>query len=354
MKILHIIQSLRVGGIEKLVFSMMQNDIQNVFILAIEGSPEELFKAWPVLVNFQANLIFVDKKKGFNKSVVTNIIKTCKKNSISVIHSHHIGPLIYASLATVGLKAIHHVHTEHDVWHLQLWKDWLIQLLIFKLNKKVHLVAVSRYVLNVLKSYFPKKEIALIPNGVDTKHFHPGDKQVARSHFNLPASAVIIGNAGRLELIKGQQYLIEAMLKLPPHFYLIIAGQGKLYAPLLRQIQNLNLSDRVILLDGIEEMTLFYQSCDLFCLSSLDEGLPLSLLEAQSCNIPVVCTNVGGCSEGIDPDSGILVPAIDPEAIAQSCLILHQKKGSPREFIIKNFAFEPLLKKYKLLYLKSL
>ena len=101
-------------------------------------------------------------------------------------------------------------------------------------------------------------------------------------------------------------------------------------------------------------MVLFYQACNLFCLSSIDEGFPLSILEAQACNIPVICTNVGGCAEGVDPDSGILIPPKDSEAIATSCLILDQKKGSPRTFIIKNFSFEPLLEKYTLLYSKSL
>jgi glycosyltransferase involved in cell wall biosynthesis len=352
MKILHIIQSFHIGGIEKLVFSIMQADIKNVFILAIEGSSEESLKAWPMLAKFQANLFFANKKNGFNKSVITKIIHTCKTHSFSVIHSHHIGPLIYASLATLTLRNIKHIHTEHDVWHLRKWKDWIIQWLIFKSRKNIRLVAVSHYVLEALKSYFPRKEATIIHNGVDTNLFQPGEKNDARLYFNLPSSGTIIGNAGRLESIKGQSYLIEAMLKLPHDYYLIIAGQGKLHSILLDQIRDLGLSDKVRLLNGVEEMVLFYQACDLFCLSSLDEGLPLTILEAQSCNVPVICSNVGGCSEGIAPNSGILVPAMNPDAIARACLVFNQKKAPPREFIIKNFSFETLLKNYKQLYLK--
>lgn len=354
MKILHIVQTLKMGGIEKLVFTMAQADLSNVYVLAIEGDEEQSVKAWPMLASCKDNLFFANKKQGFKTDVITNIRKICNNHAISLIHTHHIGPLLYASLATAMMKHIRHVHTEHDAWHLNYWKNKYIQTVLLKLNKKINLVAVSQHVSEKLKILFPKKDISLIRNAVDTKRFQPGDKLLARSHLNLPTSCVILGTAGRLEEVKGQRFLIDAMLLLPNNFYLAISGQGSLHKTLLQQISSLGLSDRVKLLGGLEEMEVFYQACDVMCLPSLHEGLPLSLLEAQACDIPVVSSDVGGCYEGVDPDSGTLVPSMDAEAIASACLSSLQKAVKPRDFVLKNFSFESLLDKYNQLYMKNL
>lgn len=354
MKILHVIQNLKMGGIEKLVLSMAQRDPVNVYILAIEGNAEQSIEAWPILANYRSNLVFANKGTGFKTDIIAKIKQTCQKYSITVIHSHHIGPLLYSSFARLTMKPIRHIHTEHDVWYLNAWKNRWIQTVLLKLNRNVSLVAVSQYVLDKLQMYFPAKKITLIPNAVDTKRFQPGDRQLARLHFNLPSSPVILGTAGRLEGVKGQRFLIEAMMLLPDNFYLAIAGQGQLYPTLMMQVQHLGLAQRVCFLGVVEEMELFYQACDLFCLPSLNEGLPLSLLEAQACNVPVVCSDVGGCYEGVDPDSGYLVPSMDAKAIASTCLEWRQKKAKPREFILKNFSIEPLLEKYNRLYMKDL
>jgi hypothetical protein len=63
MKILHIVSSMELGGIENLVFSMMCADVKNVYILAIECSQEKSFTKWPALAPYSANIIFANKKK---------------------------------------------------------------------------------------------------------------------------------------------------------------------------------------------------------------------------------------------------------------------------------------------------
>ena len=353
MKVLHIIQHLKHGGIEQLAVTFLSLDVEHVYILAIEGTSQESLKDWPQLEQFRSNLFFANKNKGFSIKTVKFIKQICQDLNISVLHTHHIGPLIYGCLATVNLKTIKHVHTEHDIWHLHYYKDWLIQYFLFKVKKKICLVAVSHYVYTYLKNYFPKLDATVIYNAVNTNLFVPGNKKTARERFNLPQEAAIIGTAGRLEEIKGQKYLIEAMQYLPTNFYLVIAGNGSLYQNLQAHIHQLYLTDRVFLFGLVEQMQLFYQACDIFCLPSLNEGMPLALLEAQACNIPVVCSNVGGCSEGVDPDSGILVTTKDPAAIALACLQIKPDNIMPREFILKYFSFEQMLSSYYKIYEKT-
>ena len=99
MKILHIIQHFKPGGIEHLVFSMLCIDVKNVYILALEGSAEESLSNWPKLKEYRNNLFFADKKKGVSFKAVHFIKEICDTLNISVIHTHHIGPLIYGCLA---------------------------------------------------------------------------------------------------------------------------------------------------------------------------------------------------------------------------------------------------------------
>lgn len=132
-------------------------------------------------------------------------------------------------------------------------------------------------------------------------------KEHARTSLNLPTDKHIIGCAGRLEHVKGQDQLIKALTLLPKNMVVAFAGGGTKRNQLEQLTSRLNLSDRVIFLGLVEDMTTFYGALDTFCLPSRHEGLPLSTLEAQACNIPTVAMNVGAVDETLCPVSGTLV-----------------------------------------------
>lgn len=351
MKILHVIDKMEMGGIENLIFSILKKDTNNIYVLAIHGTYEETFNNWPALTAYSNHFIFANKKDGFQLDVSRLIKKTCQDLAISVIHSHHIGPLIYSSLVSKSLKALKHVHTQHDIWHLQNKKYWLIEYLLLKFRKDIHLVAVSRHIADYMQRLFPKNNIDLVYNGIDTERFQPFDKQKAREVLQLPLSADLIATSGRVEKIKGQRYLIQALLELPQSYCLVIAGRGRELSALQKESEALNLASRVFFLKQIEQIELVYQACDLFCLPSLDEGLPLAILEAQACNVPVICSDVGSCAEGIDKASGQLVPPADPKAIAKACLTIARPVTTPRDFILAQFSLTVLMEKYQAIYL---
>ncbi|MCV5754523.1 glycosyltransferase, partial [Escherichia coli] len=82
--------------------------------------------------------------------------------------------------------------------------------------------------------------------------------------------------------------LIEAFSHLESHTHLAIAGDGSQREQLEHLVRTLKLEQRVTFLGLVDDMPSFYQSLDLFCLPSLQEGFPLSTLEAQACDIPCV------------------------------------------------------------------
>ncbi|NMS58161.1 glycosyltransferase, partial [Vibrio parahaemolyticus] len=112
--------------------------------------------------------------------------------------------------------------------------------------------------------------------------FKSGDQTATRHLFELPTDKIVIGVAGRLEAVKGHKALIEAFSHLTPNTHLAIAGDGSQRAQLEAQVRTFKLEDRVTFLGLVDDMPSFYQSLDLFCLPSLQEGFPLSTLEAQA------------------------------------------------------------------------
>jgi hypothetical protein len=137
----------------------------------------------------------------------------------------------------------------------------------------------------------PHEHLSLIENGVDTEEYRCSG--VPRS----TAGPLHIGAAGRLTPEKGFLELIaavEAMLEEGHDIRLSIAGDGPQRGALEERIRASRHSSRLALVGFIDDMRTFYAELDLFCLSSLREGLPNVVLEAMAMSLPVVATTAGG------------------------------------------------------------
>lgn len=318
LKVIHIVQHLRPGGIERLVLDLQESASQSnqVFIVSLEGDKETAIKKWPILDLFKNEIFFLSKPPRWSVQTCINLMTLFVKLNVDVVQSHHLGPLIYAGLAAI-LTGKPIIHTEHDAWHLNDGYQCKLEGFFLKLVKPL-VVADANYVANVLKNKFPLIPIVVIHNGVNTDNFILGDKKEAFKKLiiknvdnNLSEKNYFIGCAARLEPVKGHSTLLQAMKNLPRNVHLLIAGSGSEYSRLQQLANTLNISERVHFLGQIEDMVSFYQSLDMFCLPSLNEGFPLSPLEAQACGIPVVVSDVGGCKEVVCPDTGNLVTPND-------------------------------------------
>lgn len=334
--IAQIVQHLRPGGIETMVLDLTRFTDKNeqTFIISLEGTKEAAIKNWPRLKPFANRLFFLDKKPGLSLSLLLELRSLLKKLNVDAVHTHHIGPLLYGGIASrlAGTRLL--IHTEHDAWHLSQKRRRILQRFVIKLAKPL-LVADAKTVAAAMQRYLKLKDIRIIRNGVDTHRFVPGDAASARGKLGLPLNITLIGCSGRLEPVKGQQDLIKALTFLPENIHLAIAGTGSLEKKLKILAKKLNLEHRVYFLGHLEDMPLFYQSLNIFCLPSLNEGYPLAPLEAQACNIPTIVTDVGGSHETLCPDIGHLVPANNSEqlAIAIQKLMISGKKVTSRNFV---------------------
>jgi len=158
----------------------------------------------------------------------------------------------------------------------------------------------------------------------------------------------IVGSIGRLSTEKGFEYLIEAIHILRQKSLkvrLVIIGEGDKRSDLLKVIGRLNISSDVLLPGYLSNACQYLPLFNVFVLSSLTEGLPITLLEAMQTRIPIVATNVGGIPEVLeDGKGGLLVEPKKPEAIAEAILNIYNHPEFSEQFV--NFSYNEVITKY--------
>lgn len=347
-KVIHVVQHLAPGGLETLTLDLLRlaKPDDQVLIVSLEGTKDESIKNWPKLQPYKGQIVFLDKAPGVQFNIILKLIKAFKAIRPDVVHTHHIGPLLYAGYAARVSGVPTRIHTEHDAWHLQDSKRRRLQALALKAAQPT-LVADATRVYDQLRNAFSYKNIITIKNGIDCDKFKPMSRTSARTQLNLPLDKTIIGCAGRLEHVKGQDQLIKALTLLPKNTIVAFAGGGSKRKQLEQLANRLNLTGRIIFLGLVEDMTTFYGALDIFCLPSRHEGLPLSTLEAQACNIPTVAMDVGAVDETLCPISGTLVKKGSITGLANALLEQQRERFlSPRPYILSNFNIVQMVASY--------
>jgi glycosyltransferase involved in cell wall biosynthesis len=165
-----------------------------------------------------------------------------------------------------------------------------------------------------------------VHEGIDISHVDAATRVDVHSDFWLPHGAPIVGNIAALVPHKGQHDLVEAaalvVRELPDARFLVV-GEGELRSALERRIQELHLQKHVLLTGFRPDALGLLKGFDLFVMSSVNEGLGTSLLDAMACEKPVVATSVGGIPEVVaHGETGLLVPPRAPREMAAAILRL--------------------------------
>ncbi|CED57812.1 glycosyl transferase [Aliivibrio wodanis] len=356
--ITHVVQHLSPGGLESMVLDMLEfTDCEhNIIIVSLEGTVDEAINHWPRLERYRDQILCLNKSEGFSFTIIKKLLGIFKQHNVDVVHSHHIGPLLYSSCAVMLSNNINHIHTEHDAWHLSAKKHRYLQRLALSLSHP-KLVADAAFVKKSLSLIFNKYPIYTIKNGINPYKFKIGNKQKARAdlQLHLPEYSIVIGNAARLEVVKGQENLIEAFRFLGSKYHLVLAGSGSQKEWLNILVNRYHLENRVHFLGHIDQMPTFYHALDLFCLPSNNEGFPLSTLEAQACGIPCIANDVGGVSETLCPNNSILVPNNNATTLSNAIesLTYQTITSSSRRFILENNHAKSMATAYEHLYFQG-
>ncbi|MEW6255902.1 MAG: glycosyltransferase [Pseudomonadota bacterium] len=347
--VVQVIQRLIPGGIETLALEFTQRLSGDNRVLSLEWSRAEIIANWPAMGHCPVPYEGLEKPPGIQPFFILKLARRLRQLRPRAVMAHHAGPLLYGGLAARLAGVPRFVYVEHDVWHYEDPGERRLAGLAARLVRP-RVVAVSETVARTVRELMPGCPVQVIPNAVDTDRFVPGDRTVARRRLGLPDDARIIGAAGRLEQVKGQDVLLEAMTRVPDAL-LVLIGQGSVQDALEAQAAALGLGGRVRFLGHRNDMPDLYPAFDLVCLPSRNEGLPLSVLEAQACNVPVVACDVGSVREGICPQTGVLVPPEDPAALASgvSRLLAALPVGESRPFVLANYSWARMVAAYEAL-----
>lgn len=247
-------------------------------------------------------------------------------------------------------KCLPFIHTLSKVEHKVPWRFWRhahepIEKLALKDIKSCITLTEDIKQTVLTRFNFPRLNIVKIHNGVDYDAFCPG-------HGQNPQTFRIL-SAGRFIPRKRFDLLIRAFAlfaKTRADAQLVIAGDGYLGDELKSLARELNVQDRIYfpgLVDG-DRMLQLYQSASVFVLASVSEGMPMVVLEAQSCGLPVIIGDFESSREVIDENrTGFIVRTDNPEdwkerlSVLYQDLNLRQKLGSEaRERIIAHFGWD--------------
>lgn len=245
-----------------------------------------------------------------------------KDERIDVAHVQAGYLLLYAFLPAklAGVKIVYTEHAKHSIETKSMVRN-TIKLTAPFLNA---ITTVSRNLQSFFTDYIgiPAKRIVLISNGVDVTRFSAEGKSV-RGEL-IPDGPTIFGSVARMSEAKDHGNLLRAYKIVRGQRddnLLVLVGDGEKREEVEGMIDEYGLRDSLLLLGRRDNVPAFLRAMDIFVLPSRREGAPISVLEAMSCGVPVVATDVGGVSEIVtDGENGRVVPPQDHEALADAMM----------------------------------
>lgn len=250
------------------------------------------------------------------------VLRVLRQSQCDILHTHGGTPGFWGRVSVlIGRLPVKTVHTYHGFHYLhegsgkarglQMIDRWLLRT-----TDRVVCVCESDYEQGMQRGLVSREKGVVIHNGIETERFDkPVDREGIRRSLGIGPPHFLFGTIGRLHQQKGQMHLLAAFRSVSerhPHTRLLIVGEGELREALRQQVTMLGLDDAVILAGARKDIPELLSAMDVFVLSSLWEGQPISLLEAMAAGKPVVSTNVNGIGDILtDRKNALLVPAAD-------------------------------------------
>ncbi|ODS35022.1 hypothetical protein BEH94_03710 [Candidatus Altiarchaeales archaeon WOR_SM1_SCG] len=251
--------------------------------------------------------------------------------------------------------------------HGKIFKNENIYNLFLKLSKeKVDLyIGVSEATKQMLikNARIDHEKIKVLYNFVDLEKFNPEslekyNRDIEREKLGINKTDFVIGFVGRLSKVKGCEYLIKSIPYMDiSNFKVLIAGDGLEREKLEKLVKNLNIKDKIIFLGYVKDILSFYRMIDVLVFPSKFESFGISVIESQSCCVPVVASNVGALNEIIkDNENGLLFEFANEKDLAEKIRFIEKDKEFGARLIkngvcsVKKYSLENYLNALNLIY----
>lgn len=357
-RIVHIVEDLKIGGLERVVESIAYNLDRDKFKIKI------------ICLHGRGRIFDEIKSRGLNIECVKmggfwdlwGLLKTIliiKRYKTDIVHTHGVANTIGRTAAiAAGVKnIIAHVHTLRSFAGP---KERIKELLLNKKSSCVIFCSQAAHQAYVKAYGGELSRYEILYNGIDVDLFTPkiSDETEKKEYY-------VIGCVGSFAEHKGQEYLIKAVRAVDKDFEhpikLVLVGKGE-KLPRLRELTvKLKIDDIVFFHDVVSDVSSLIDWFDVFVMPSVfKEGLGIALLEAMAAGKPVVATNVGGIPEIIeDGVNGFLIPPRKPKAISDAVLkILKDKElarslgRAGRKTVVARFTGKEMIARLENIYME--
>lgn len=341
MIIFHIIDSAGIYGAEVMLLNLMQEQ-RRIGQKPILGSIGQLGEGEKPLeskaLTAGLTVIKIRMQRGLNFAGALKLAEFARSNNIDLFHSHGYKSDILLRLLPTRYLKFPTVRTLHG-WTStkKISKIWLYEFLDRFCLRRMDAVVRVNWDPSIKGNGFLKNvDTCVIENGISELQFEQDEiiRKDAKT-VEFCNNAFVIGAIGRLSEEKGYAYLIKAMQHILADngdYRLVIIGEGKQRAFLETAIRESTLLERVLLVGYKRNATNYLPLFDVFVLSSIMEGLPITLLEAMQAKKPIVATRVGGIPAVLgNGRHGMIVKPKDPKALADAILFLRNNPGTARE-----------------------
>lgn len=347
MKILHVIPNLYMGGAEKFCVDLINNLSRNhdvtLFVLHKVNKDSILYKR----INENIKVVSFQKKLGLDISLFFKLKNSIQQEKPDVINTHLSG-LFYSSLFIKFNKSIQVFHTVHSEAKKEAPKfKKIIYNHLYK-YKKVIPIGISKLNAKSIEEEYNLKEINIIDNGsyplVTTEKLKEVKNEIEKLKTRNNQKVIIC--VGRISPEKNQQLLINSVKNIENVILIIVGEADATNTNLLKELKKISHNTFFL---GLKDNVADYVYCsDIFALSSLYEGLPMTLIEAMSLGKICVSTPVGGIPDVIeDKKNGFLTINMSLENyIAKINEILHLSENNIN--LIKENAFQTYESKYSI------
>lgn len=323
LKIMHLLYSLDTGGMENGVVNLcnrLDPDRFEPSVCVLHGGG--------VLENRldrrRVGLVEIKRHFGNDPTVPLRLAWQLRRRHIDILHTHNWVTLVEGFTAAKMARTPTIIHGEHGYPLEQRPRNVRVQSWLWPRARQITSVAGPLADGMAQLVGYPREQIHVIPNGVDTERFRPLDtpREQLRLEFGLPPQGLLLGVVARLDPVKNHAGMFEALAELGRSgldVQLVLAGEGPIRDQLEQRSRELQIDDRVHFLGNVPEVERLFCALDVFVLNSHLEGMSNTLLEAMACGLPVVATAVGANPDlVVDGETGCLVPPDDPATLGRT------------------------------------
>ena len=292
-----------------------------------------------------------------------------------IVHTHTAKAGALGRIAAILNRVPIRIHTFHGhVFHSYFGR---IKTGIFMVIERIlalftnRIVVIGRSQFNDVRDRYRiahHDKCSIIPLGLDLQPFlNSTEDRGIRRELSIDKDTLLVGIVGRLVNVKNHKMFLDVVKKVKSEapdikVKFIIVGGGDLEKKLKSYAGKQRIDDVTIFTGWRTDLVLLYKALDIVCLTSLNEGTPISLIEAMASGKPVLSTDVGGVRDVIADDSlGLLSPSNNVDRYSLNLISLLRDGGkreelgrNAREFVLKRFSKKRLIDDIEKLYEKEL